>query len=167
VSADRPRDPVDPERQAEVDATRRHLAALAWLLDSAFPVPGTRHSFGIGPLLGVIPVVGDLAGAVAGGYLVLRAMRVGLPRVVILRMAANVLLDAAIGVVPLAGDAFDFVFKPNERNFRLFEQHALDPRRGTAGSWVFLGALVGVVVLVLVGIVLVAVAVLQAILELF
>ncbi len=167
MSAERPRTPVDPQRQAEVDATRRHLAALAWLLDSAFPIPGTRHSFGIGPVLGIIPVVGDLAGAAAGGYLVLRAMRVGLPRVVIVRMAANVLLDAAIGVVPIAGDAFDFVFKPNERNFRLFEQHALDPRRGTAGSWLFLGALVGVVVLVLVGIVLVAVAVLQAILELF
>nr|MBA3435180.1 DUF4112 domain-containing protein [Chloroflexota bacterium] len=102
---------ADPRRQARVDATRRHVAALAWLLDESFAVPGTRHRFGIGPLMGLVPVVGDLLGAAAGSYIVLRAIQARLPRVVIAQMSFNVLLNALVGVVPLAGDAFDFLFK--------------------------------------------------------
>ena len=158
---------TDPARRDAVDETRRRLATLAWFLDSAFTVPGSTRTFGVGPMIGLIPVVGDVVGAVAGGYLIFQAMRVGLPRIVLVRMTVNVVIDAAIGVVPFAGDAFDFVFKPNERNFRLFEQHALDPQRSTRGSWAFVVGLLAVAVLAMVAIALVAIALFQAFLDLF
>jgi hypothetical protein len=154
---------ADPRRQARVDATRRHVAALAWLLDESFAVPGTRHRFGIGPLMGLVPVVGDLLGAAAGSYIVLRAIQARLPRVVIAQMSFNVLLNALVGVVPLAGDAFDFLFKANTRNLRLFERHALDPTSSTRRSWLFFGALVAVAITLLVLAVVVVGAVVEAV----
>lgn len=126
------------------------MAALAWLLDETFPVPGTRHRFGLAPLIGLLPVVGDLAGAAAGSYIVLRGIQARLPRVVIAQMAFNVALNALVGVVPVAGDAFDFLYKSNSRNLRLFERHALDPAGSTRGSWLFFGAIIGLLVGVLV-----------------
>lgn len=140
------------------------MAALAWLLDESFPVPGTRHRFGLGPLIGVLPVVGDLFGAAAGSYIVLRAIQSRLPRVVIAQMAFNVLLNALVGVVPLVGDAFDFYYKSNTRNLRLFERHALDPTSSTRGSWLFFGAIVAVAVTLVVLAVVVLVAIVEAVL---
>lgn len=140
------------------------MAALAWLLDEAFALPGTRRRFGIGPLIGLLPVVGDLFGAAAGSYIVLRAIQARLPRVVIAQMASNVLLNALVGVVPLAGDAFDFLYKSNSRNLRLFERHALDPASSTRGSWLFFAAILAAVVALLVLVVVVLVAVVEALL---
>ncbi len=137
------------------------MAALAWLLDETFPVPGTRHRFGLAPLIGLVPVVGDLVGAAAGSYIVLRAIQARLPRVVIAQMAFNVALNALVGVVPLVGDAFDFLYKSNSRNLRLFERHALDPAGSTRGSWLFFGAIIGL----LIGLVVLVVVVVGAILE--
>jgi len=152
-------------RRRRIDATRRHVAALAWLLDESFALPGTRHRFGIGPLIGLLPVVGDLFGAAAGSYIVLRAIQGGLPRVVIAQMSFNVLLNALVGIVPLAGDAFDFLYKSNTRNLRLFERHALDPTRSTRGSWLFFGAIIAVVVVLVVVAVMVLGAIAAAILD--
>ncbi len=137
------------------------MAALAWLLDETFPVPGTRHSFGLAPLIGLVPVVGDLVGAAAGSYIVLRAIQARLPRVVIAQMAFNVALNALVGVVPLVGDAFDFLYKSNSRNLRLYERHALNAAGSTRGSWLFFGAIIGL----LVGLVVLVVIVVGAILE--
>lgn len=122
------------------------MAALAWLLDDSIAVPGTHRRFGIGPLIGLVPVLGDLAGAVAGIYLILRSLQVRLPRIVIVRMAINVLVDTVIGFIPVVGDAFDFFYKGNLRNLRLFEEHAFDRNRSTRGSWVFVGMLVAAVI---------------------
>lgn len=150
--------------RAKVDATRRHVAAMAWLLDETFAVPGTRHRFGLGPLIGLVPVVGDLVGAAAGSYIVLRGVQARLPRIVIVQMAFNVLLNVLVGVVPLAGDAFDFFYKSNTRNLRLFERHALDPTSSTRGSWLFFGVILAVLVALIVLAVVVLAAIAQAIL---
>jgi hypothetical protein len=137
---------ADTERRRRLERTRRELGALAWILDTAFRIPGTNIRFGLEPIVGLIPGVGDVASGAVGAYLVLRAVRFGLPRVVTARMIANTLLDVTIGAVPLLGDAFDFFYKSNTRNARLFEEHASDPTRTTRGSWIFLGALAAIFV---------------------
>ena len=40
-----------------------------------------------------------------------------------MRMAANVALEGMIGVVPVAGDAFDVFFRANRRNVALLRNH--------------------------------------------
>lgn len=99
--------------------------ALTRLLDSAARIPGTGIRFGLDPLLGLVPGLGDVAGAVLAGYLVLLAERLGAPRAVVLRMLGNVAADTIGGTIPVLGDAFDVAFKSNTRNLALLER-ALD-----------------------------------------
>ena len=113
----------------------RRLIAYARLLDSAVRLPG-GFRVGLDGLVGLVPGVGDLVGAGLSGYLVVAAARLGLPRRTVARMVANVAVETVVGAVPLVGDAFDFVFKANERNARLLHE-ALERRereRGAAGS---------------------------------
>lgn len=111
---------------------------LAALLDSAFRVPGTRLRFGFDALIGLVPGVGDFVGAVFGAYGVLVARYLGAPVVLQARMLGNVLLDATVGAIPLAGDLFDFAFKPHLRNLALLERWRRDPARTERDSRVML-----------------------------
>lgn len=99
------------------------LERLAFWLDERFRIPGTNWRIGLDGLLGLVPGVGDTATALLSLYFVLEAKRLGVPNGVILRMLANVGLDAAVGSLPLLGDLFDVAFKANRRNLRLLRRH--------------------------------------------
>lgn len=106
----------DPGREQQLQAARRRLERMAWLLDDSIPLPGTSRRFGLDPLLGLIPGVGDVAGAMLSLWLVVEAARLGAPRGVLARMAGNVLLETLVGAIPVIGDLFDFIWKANTRN---------------------------------------------------
>ena len=90
----------------------------------------------VDPLLGlVLPGVGDLIGSMLGMYIVFVAVRRRMSPVVIARMLLNLAFDAAIGIVPLLGDAADFAFKANEKNVALLTDRADGGRRATARDW--------------------------------
>lgn len=110
------------------------LGRLAWLLDSAFVLPGTRFRFGIDALIGLIPGLGDALGVVISCYIIREAARAGVPVSVLMRMALNVAVEGIVGLIPLAGDIFDAAWKANQRNVALLEAHADDPRRTTRTS---------------------------------
>lgn len=107
------------------------------LLDSAFRVPGTRITFGLDPILGLIPGVGDLTTPLFSALLLIHAVRLRIPRVVQVRMLFNAAIDLALGFVPVVGDLFDFGFKANVRNLALLERHARPGTEATAADWVF------------------------------
>jgi uncharacterized protein DUF4112 len=104
------------------DAVAR-MEALATFLDSAILIPGTNQRIGFDALIGLIPGVGDAISAALSAYIIWEARQLGLPRRKIARMIANVALDAALGAVPLAGDAFDVLFRANKRNMRIVREH--------------------------------------------
>lgn len=127
----------------------RTLAALRkWsvLLDSAFQVPGTKLRFGLDPILGLIPGLGDLTTPVFAALLLLHAVRMRIPRIVQLRMLINAAIDLLIGLVPVVGDLFDFGWKANVRNLALLERHAHPGLRPTTGDWIFVLLIVGVLI---------------------
>ena len=103
------------------------LRAIARLFDQAFGIPGTRFRFGIDALFGLVPGLGDIAGALVGVYALHVARRLRAPAVIQLHMLANVTLDALVGTVPLIGDLFDFVFKAQTRNLALLEKWLESP----------------------------------------
>jgi hypothetical protein len=89
---------------------------LAHLLDDELRIPGTRMRFGLDPLIGIIPIVGDVIVTAAGGWILMAAHRLGVPRHALITMAGNLLINGCIGSIPIFGDAFSFVFKCNARN---------------------------------------------------
>jgi hypothetical protein len=106
------------------EAMARNLERLAWLMDRAFHIPGTRIHVGLDALLGLLPIGGDMLTGLVQAGLVLVALRYyKVPKVVAARMAANVLLDIAVGAIPLLGDLFDIGFKANTRNIQLLEAY--------------------------------------------
>jgi hypothetical protein len=107
--------------RVDADPRLRRLRHLAWLLDQSFTIGGKR--FGLDPLLGLIPGLGDWAGAGLSLYVVYEAMRLGVPWPVIARMLGNIAIEALVGTVPVAGDIFDFVWQANIRNLQLVDRH--------------------------------------------
>lgn len=112
----------------------RHLDFLAKLMDNQFSIPGTKFRFGLDPLIGLIPGVGDFAGFCVSGYMILIMAQNGASGFLIARMAFNVLLDELVGSIPLIGDLFDFGFKANAKNIRLMHQHYVEGRH-KGGAW--------------------------------
>jgi len=108
---------------AEVDPRLRALERLARLMDDRFRVPGTNYRIGLDGFLGLVPGVGDVAGAVVSLYIVHQARRHGASRWLQSRMLGNVALDLVVGTIPLVGDLFDFGFKANRRNMELLARH--------------------------------------------
>lgn len=107
--------------QEQVDRDYPELAELAQLLDSKWGVLGFR--FGIDAIAGMLPVVGDAATGLISAYIVYKAHRLGAPRELLGKMAANVVVDVAVGAIPIAGTVFDVFFKANNRNIRLLREH--------------------------------------------
>ena len=114
-----------------LDALRR----WARIFDSAFRIPGTGITFGIDPILGLIPGLGVVASPFFSLFFLWHGVRLGVPKVVLARMVVNVLVDAVVGAIPLVGDLFDLGWKANAWNLALLERHALPGRPPTSSDW--------------------------------
>jgi hypothetical protein len=113
------------------------LRRWARIFDSAFRIPGTNIRFGIDPLLGLVPGVGDFASPILSMFMVWHGAKLRVPKVVLARMVLNALIDAVAGIVPVAGDLFDFGWKATAWNLALLERHAMPGQRATRGDYVF------------------------------
>jgi hypothetical protein len=128
-----------------VRAAETRIRWLAVLLDDLVEIPGTGRRIGLGPVVGLIPWIGDLLAAIPGALLILEAARFRLPTSVLLRMVLNLVVDLVVGLVPIAGDLFDFGFKSNVRNLGLFRRYATDPDASSVEHRRFLGGLLLIV----------------------
>ena len=100
-------------------------------MDHAIPIPGTKFRIGLDAILGLLPVGGDLLTGLVQSGLVLTALKhYRVPKAVAARMAANVLLDIAVGSIPFLGDVFDMGFKANTRNIKLLDEVRAHQKRG-------------------------------------
>jgi hypothetical protein len=149
-----------------MSASLMRARAVARLLDSGARIPGTKIRFGLDPVLGLVPGLGDVAGAVLSGYIVLVGVRLGASRSVVLRMLANILIDTVVGSVPLLGDAFDVVWKSNNRNVALLERFLERPEETRAASRALILMVVVVLAVLAVGAVIVSVVALRALIAL-
>jgi len=120
-------------------------------LDDAIRIPGTNIRFGLDPVIGLVPGLGDLLGGAASAYIILEAARAGASASILVRMAANVGIDTLIGALPVIGDLFDFAWKSNARNVRLLARHVDAPVETRRASTALLVAVLGTLALIAVG----------------
>jgi hypothetical protein len=104
-----------------------YLRQITWWMDQGLRLPGTSFRFGLDPIIGLIPGLGDAAGALLSGAILLEAARHRVAHYTLLRMSGNIALDALIGAIPLLGDLFDFGWKANSKNLQLLERHLESP----------------------------------------
>jgi hypothetical protein len=137
-------DPLSPPPVPErASAELRRARTVARVLDNLIPIPGTSWRVGLDPLLGLVPGVGDWIGWAASLHLLGSAVRAGADGATLARMAANLVLDALAGTIPVVGDAFDLAWKANDRNLRLLERVTAAPTETRQASRWTVGAVLG------------------------
>ena len=140
------------EQPAPLPRELKAMEALSKWMDARFRVPGTNFRFGLDGIIGLIPGVGDLSMFAVSGYIVLLMARNGASGFVLARMLLNIVVDAALGAIPLVGDLFDFVHKANLKNMRLMREYYVEGRhRGSA--WKVIIPVLLVLLLILAGII--------------
>lgn len=110
---------------------RQRVEMLELLLERSFVIPGINRAVGLDSIVGLVPVIGDFVTAAMGAYIVWEGRNLGMPKWQLWRMAGNIAVDTALGAVPVAGDAFDFLFRSNSRNLRIIRKHLDKHHPGT------------------------------------
>jgi hypothetical protein len=137
--------PEEKERRALLEPLFKWLAII---MDDFLRLPGTKFRFGLDPIIGLLPGIGDTVAAFVSALALINAARLGLPKIVLARMALNILINELVGIIPGIGDAFSFWFKSNTRNYKLLQRHIEAPRRVHKGDRIFVVAVLGLLFLI-------------------
>jgi len=119
-------------------------------MDDAFRIPGTNIRFGIDPIIGLFPFIGDLISYGISSSLVLAMVRKGASGKVVVKMIGNITLDYIISNVPVLGYIVDFGYKANERNFKLLKEYLKEGKHHGSG-WPYLLAVLLVLLIIMTG----------------
>jgi len=143
---------LPPEEKRKRQGLEPLFKWIAFIMDEVVRVPGTQFRFGLDPVIGLIPGIGDTSSALVSAFALIQAVRLGVPKILLTRMALNILVNEVIGVVPVIGDAFSFWFKSNARNYEIIKTHRLGPSGPRRSDWLFvIGILVVLFAVVCVG----------------
>jgi hypothetical protein len=112
-----------PGMGRDAASVRRRVEAMEGVLERMFVIPGTNKSVGLDVVLDLIPVVGSVAAAAMGSWLVWEARNLGLSKWQMTRMFGNVGFDMLLGAIPWVGAVPDFFFRSNSRNLRIIKRH--------------------------------------------
>lgn len=99
------------------------LKLLSNRLDEIITIPGTKYKIGIDPIIGTIPIIGDLLGSIISIYILYSGSKMGLSSRIIAKMSLNIGFDFVLGLIPIIGDVFDMGWKANKRNVKLIENN--------------------------------------------
>lgn len=125
---------------------------LAKVLDNQFIFPGTKFRFGLDPVIGLIPLAGDITTFIVSSMLLRTIAKHGASNKVVVLMTLNILVDAVFGSIPIIGNIFDFFYKANQKNVRLLKEHYEEGKHQGSGkgililiAFIFIVALAGVI----------------------
>jgi hypothetical protein len=139
-----------PPRRPTRGPTDEQLDHLAGVLDDIFHIPGTKIRFGLDPIVGLVPGLGDIITGLLSFLIVFAAWQRGLPRIALSRMVANIAIDTLLGSIPVFGDVFDTAWKSNRMNYNLLVRYRGGVRQGLiTRDWLFFFVLlIGIAVVV-------------------
>ena len=120
-----------PRLDTDPQAVRQRVEAMERLLERLFVIPGLNRPIGLDVILDAVPVVGSIAAAALGAYIVWEAKNVGMSRWQMTRMAGNVGFDWLLGLIPWIGAIPDFFFRSNSRNLKMIKRHLDKHHPGT------------------------------------
>jgi len=139
--------PEDRHRRTAVEPIFKWVALI---MDRLIRIPGVKRRLGLNPILDLVPGFGDIAAALVSVSVLVYAIHRGIPKILLGRMALNVLINEIVGIVPIVGSVFAFWFTANTRNYELLREHLDTPNRSTKTDKIFVGTVLGLVVFVIV-----------------
>ena len=107
-------------------SVRERVEGMERLLERLFIIPGTKQTVGLDVILDLVPIVGDIAAAALGGYIVWEAKNLGMSKWQMTRMTGNVGVNWLLGllsVVPVVGAVPTLLFRSNSRNLKIIKRH--------------------------------------------
>ncbi|MEA5620069.1 DUF4112 domain-containing protein [Cronbergia sp. UHCC 0137] len=129
----------------------KRLRQISRLLDHLITIPGTKIGIGLDPIMGLIPIGGDILGMILSGYIILEAARLGVSKTTLGKMILNIIIDALVGAIPVLGDFFDVAWTANSYNLNLLEASLRDPnRKNKADKWFILAIIAGLLLITIV-----------------
>ena len=136
---------LDDDQERQRETLRDSADSIARLLDSIVPIPGTSIRVGLDALLGLIPGLGDWVANLIGTTILFLAVKLQVPKIVIVRMALNLGINTLVGTIPGIGDVFSIWFRSNLKNARLLRRYtSTRTTHATPADWLFvIGLLVG------------------------
>jgi Domain of unknown function (DUF4112) len=137
--------PEEKNKRARLEPLFRWVAIV---MDELIALPNSKFKFGLDPLIGLIPGIGDTASAIVSAFVLIQAARRGLPKILLARMSLNILINEVVGIVPGLGDVFSFWFKSNKRNYQLLLAHAEKPESARVSDWFFVTATLAILFVV-------------------
>ena len=144
---------LPPEGGSGSQRTRASLESrfrwLALIMDDFLRVPGTKLRFGLDPIIGLLPGIGDVISAIVSTVAFVHAAFSGVPKILLARMAMNILINALVGMIPGLGDAFSFWFKSNVRNYELLRRYSAAPAGSRRRDWMFVIAILGLLFVII------------------
>ena len=125
--------PEEKQKRASLDPLFKWIAVV---MDDFLRVPGTKFRFGLDPIIGLLPGIGDTGSAIVSAFALIVAARRGVPKILLARMSLNILINEVVGIIPGLGDAFSFWFKSNVRNYELLKKYSALPGRSSKSDWI-------------------------------
>ena len=139
------------DRQRRRGSVESVFKMVSVVMDRLIRIPGLKKRLGLNPIVDLVPGFGDIAAAVLSVSVLVYGIRRGVPKILLGRMALNVLINEVVGLIPIVGSIFAFWFTANTRNYELIREHLDVPRRSTKGDKIFVAVILGLVVLVILG----------------
>jgi hypothetical protein len=136
---------LPPEEKRKRQGLEPLFKWLALIMDDFLRVPGTKFRFGLDPLIGLVPGIGDTGSALVSAFALIQAARLGVPKILLARMSLNILINEIVGIVPIVGDGFSFWFKSNARNHQIIREHVAAPGTSRRSDWIFVVAILALI----------------------
>lgn len=115
-----------PKIGTDPQSVRQRVEAMEKLLERLVVIPGTKQTLGLDVILDLVPVVGDVAAAALGAYIVWEGKNLGMSKWQMARMSGNVGVNWLLGllsVVPVVGAIPTLFFRSNSRNLKIIKRH--------------------------------------------
>jgi len=142
---------LPPEDRQPRSSIESAFKLVSLVMDRLIRIPGLKKRLGLNPIVDLVPGFGDIAVALVSMSVIIYGIRRKVPKIVLGRMALNVLINELVGLIPIIGSAFAFWFQANTRNYHLIRGHIDTPSRSTKGDKIFVGMILAIVVLAIVG----------------
>ncbi|MFT7582194.1 MAG: hypothetical protein ACI9MR_003876 [Myxococcota bacterium] len=129
--------PLTDDQRQQVASVLPRLERLASILDDGVKLPWVGWRVGIEPLIGLLPY-GDFFTGGVSLYVLVEAVRMGVPRALLIRIIGRSAADLLLGLVPVIGDVLDFFFhahRANIRDLHQWLQAALEQPTATAHAF--------------------------------